>query len=147
MSVFSKSPRTSCRLQLVSSCRSIWLTARSKLSLLRTCPATRLTETSAKVFPFPSFSTLATIAAIVEHKFSLRRNLQWPKRKKLQQPPASTTSTTMFARRADKEKIHINVAETKRVLACFFDVLENQKPAVAFDVIAKGLKRAGTRRR
>lgn len=51
------------------------------------------------------------------------------------------------ARRADKEKIHINVAETKRVLACFFDVLEDQKPAVAFDVIAKGLKRAGTRRR
>jgi hypothetical protein len=51
------------------------------------------------------------------------------------------------ARRADKEKIQINVAETKRVLACFFDVLENQKPAVAFDIIAKGLKRAGTRRR
>lgn len=51
------------------------------------------------------------------------------------------------ARRADKEKIHINVAETKRVLACFFDVLEDQKPAVAFDLIAKGLKRAGTRRR
>ena len=51
------------------------------------------------------------------------------------------------ASRADKEKIHINVAETKRVLACFFDVLGNQKPAVAFDIIAKGLKRAGTRRR
>ena len=51
------------------------------------------------------------------------------------------------SRRADKQKIHINVAETKRVLACFFDVLENQKPAVAFDIIAKGLKRAGTRRR
>jgi hypothetical protein len=51
------------------------------------------------------------------------------------------------SRRADKQKIHINVAETKRVLACFFDVLENQKPAVAFDIIAKGLQRAGTRRR
>lgn len=51
------------------------------------------------------------------------------------------------ARRADKEKIHINVAETKRVIACFFDVLEDQKPAMAFDVISKGLKRAGTRRR
>ncbi len=51
------------------------------------------------------------------------------------------------ARRADKQKIQINVAETKRVLACFFDVLEDQKPAVAFDLIAKGLKRAGTRRR
>lgn len=51
------------------------------------------------------------------------------------------------ARRADKEKIHINVAETKRVIACFFDVLEDQSPAMAFDVVAKGLKRAGTRRR
>ena len=51
------------------------------------------------------------------------------------------------ARRADKEKIKINVAETKRVIACFFDVLEKQKPVVAFDIIAKGLMRAGTRRR
>ncbi len=51
------------------------------------------------------------------------------------------------ARRADKAKIQINVADTKRVLACFFDVMEDQKPAVAFDLIAKGLKRAGTRRR
>lgn len=65
--------------------------------------------------------------------------------------PATTGSLNDIynevARRADKQKIKLNVAETKRVLACFFDVLEDQKPAVAFDVIAKGLKRAGTRRR
>ena len=41
----------------------------------------------------------------------------------------------------------INVAETKRVLACFFDVLEDYKAADAFDFVAKGLKRAGGRRR
>jgi len=51
------------------------------------------------------------------------------------------------AKRADTEGVQINVAETKRVLACFFDVLEDHPPAVAFDLIAKGLKRAGTRRR
>ena len=51
------------------------------------------------------------------------------------------------ARRADTEGLHISVAETKRVLACFFDVLEDHPPAVAFDLIAKGLKRAGGRRR
>ncbi|EMI51937.1 hypothetical protein [Rhodopirellula sallentina] len=51
------------------------------------------------------------------------------------------------ARKADTDGLEINVAETKRVLACFFDVLEDYKPAEAFDIVAKGLKRAGTRRR
>ncbi|EMI44520.1 hypothetical protein [Rhodopirellula sp. SWK7] len=51
------------------------------------------------------------------------------------------------ARKADTDGLQINVAETKRVLACFFDVLEDYKPAEAFDFVAKGLKRAGTRRR
>jgi hypothetical protein len=51
------------------------------------------------------------------------------------------------AARADTAGTKINVADTKRVLACFFDVLEDYKPAEAFDFIAKGLKRAGTRRR
>lgn len=51
------------------------------------------------------------------------------------------------AARADTQGVKINVAETKRVLACFFDVLEDYKPAEAFDFVAKGLKRAGTRRR
>ena len=51
------------------------------------------------------------------------------------------------AAKADKQTIHINAAETKRVLACFFDVLENYKPADAFDLVAKGLKRSGGRRR
>jgi len=51
------------------------------------------------------------------------------------------------SRKADTQGVKINVAETKRVLACFFDVLEDQKPVDAFDFVAKGLKRAGTRRR
>ena len=51
------------------------------------------------------------------------------------------------AKRADTAGLHINVAETKRVLAVFFDVLEDQPPSVAFDLISKGLKRAVGRRR
>lgn len=51
------------------------------------------------------------------------------------------------ARRADKDGVHINVAETKRVLACFFDVLEDYPPSVGFSIISKGLQRAGKRRR
>ena len=51
------------------------------------------------------------------------------------------------ARKADTQSVKINVAETKRVLACFFDVLEDYKAADAFDFVAKGLKRAGGRRR
>lgn len=51
------------------------------------------------------------------------------------------------ARKADTEGLKLNVAQTKRVLACFFDVLEECKPADAFDFVAKGLKRAGSRRR
>jgi len=51
------------------------------------------------------------------------------------------------AKRADMDGVHINVAETKRVLACFFDVLEDYPPSVCFDIIGKGLKRAGKRDR
>lgn len=51
------------------------------------------------------------------------------------------------ARKADTDGLQISVAETKRVLACFFDVLDEYKPTEAFDFVAKGLKRAGTRRR
>lgn len=51
------------------------------------------------------------------------------------------------ARKADTDDLQINVADTKRVLACFFDVLEDYKAAEAFDFVAKGLKRAGARRR
>ncbi|GAA4451380.1 hypothetical protein [Novipirellula rosea] len=51
------------------------------------------------------------------------------------------------AARANTHGVNINAAATKRVLACFFDVLEDYKPAEAFDFVAKGLKRAGTRRR
>ena len=51
------------------------------------------------------------------------------------------------AAKADTKNVKINVAETKRVLACFFDVLEDYKAVDAFDFVAKGLKRAGGRRR
>ena len=51
------------------------------------------------------------------------------------------------ASRADTEGVEINAAETRRVLACFFDVLEDHSPDVAFDLIAKGLKQTGGRRR
>ena len=51
------------------------------------------------------------------------------------------------AAKADTEGIKLNVAQTKRVLACFFDVLEDYKPADAFDFVAKGLKRSASRRR
>lgn len=45
------------------------------------------------------------------------------------------------------EGVQINVVETKRVLACFFDVLEDYNAAEAFDFVAKGLKRSSGRRR
>lgn len=51
------------------------------------------------------------------------------------------------ARHADTAGLKLNVAQTKRVLACFFDVLEDQKPADAFDFVSKGLKRSAMRRR
>jgi len=51
------------------------------------------------------------------------------------------------AAKVDTAGVKINVAETKRVLACFFDVLEDYKAAEAFDFVAKGLKRSAGRRR
>ena len=48
---------------------------------------------------------------------------------------------------ANTKGLKISVAETKRVLACFFDQLEDLKLEEAFDMIAKGLKAAGKRRR
>jgi hypothetical protein len=51
------------------------------------------------------------------------------------------------AAKADTEGLSISVAETKRALASFFDVLEEYKSADAFDFVARGLKRAGRRRR
>ena len=51
------------------------------------------------------------------------------------------------ARRADTGGLKISAVETKRVMTCFFDVLEDYPPADAFDFIAKGLKLAGKRRR
>ena len=51
------------------------------------------------------------------------------------------------ASKADTAGVKISVAETKRVLACFFDVLEDYKAAEAFDIVTKGLKRSAGRRR
>ena len=62
---------------------------------------------------------------------------------------ACTTNLNEFynevARRADTEGLKINAAETKRVIACFFDVLQHCPPTMAMDLIAKGLKRAAQR--
>lgn len=75
------------------------------------------------------------------------------KKATVKKAPAKKKASTLndiyneVARKADTDGLQINVAETKRVLACFFDVLEDYKPAEAFDFVAKGLKRAGTRRR
>ncbi|TWT80526.1 hypothetical protein CA13_19710 [Planctomycetes bacterium CA13] len=68
--------------------------------------------------------------------------------KKTTKKPQLTLSDiyNQVSRKADTKGVKINVAETKRVLACFFDVLEDYKPVEAFDFIAKGLKHAGTRR-
>ncbi len=62
---------------------------------------------------------------------------------------ASTLSDfyNQVAAKADTQGVKINVTETKRVIACFFDVLEDYKAADAFDFVAKGLKRASGRRR
>jgi hypothetical protein len=68
-------------------------------------------------------------------------------KKKKNKPATLSDIYDQVARKADTKKVKINVAETKRVLACFFDVLEDYKAADAFDFVAKGLKRAGGRRR
>ena len=67
--------------------------------------------------------------------------------KKSAQPKTLYDFYNQIARKADTEGLKLNAAQTKRVLACFFDVLEDCPPADAFDFVAKGLKRAGQRRR
>ncbi len=61
--------------------------------------------------------------------------------------PSLNTIYNEVAKRADTHGTKINAAESKRVLACFFDVLSECPPADAFDFVAKGLKRAGRRSR
>lgn len=51
------------------------------------------------------------------------------------------------SRKADTEKVQINAADVSRVLSVMFDILEDLKPAEAFDVISKGLASAAKRRR
>ena len=51
------------------------------------------------------------------------------------------------SRKADTEKVQINAADVSRVLSVMFDILEDLKPAEAFDLISKGLASASKRRR
>lgn len=50
------------------------------------------------------------------------------------------------SRRADTAGTKINAAETSRVLAKFFDVLSEYKPAQAVQIVADGLKAAQRRK-
>lgn len=54
---------------------------------------------------------------------------------------------TEVARKADTPKVHINAADVTRVLSVMFDLLEDLKPAEAFDLISKGLASASKRKR
>lgn len=73
--------------------------------------------------------------------------------RKAKKKPAKKKAATLndiynrVAAKADTEGLSVNAAETRRVLACFFDVLEDYKAADAFDFVAKGLKRSSGRRR
>ncbi len=70
--------------------------------------------------------------------------------KKKAKKPTSRSLNEIYdkvSRNADTQGTKINVAETKRVIACFFAALEDYSAADAFDFVAKGLKRAGQRRR
>ena len=51
------------------------------------------------------------------------------------------------AGKADTKGLMINAAETKRVLAVFFDLLEDLSPNDALDLLSKGLKQAAKRKR
>ncbi|MEM8668746.1 MAG: hypothetical protein AAGG48_14595 [Planctomycetota bacterium] len=51
------------------------------------------------------------------------------------------------SRRTDTEGTKINVAETKRVLACFFDELQELTPQEFSEVLAKGTRQARDRRK
>lgn len=61
--------------------------------------------------------------------------------------PTLTEIYDKVAGKADTGKTSINVADTKRVLACFFDALEDYSASEAMDLVAKGLKQAQKRRR
>ena len=69
------------------------------------------------------------------------------KKKAASKAPSLTDIYDQVSRKADTAKLQINAAETKRVLACFFDALEDYSAAEAFDLVAKGLKAAQKRRR
>lgn len=68
------------------------------------------------------------------------------KKKAAAKTPTLSTIYDTVACHADTEGLQINAAGTKRVLACFFDALADYPPAEAFDLVAKGLKRAATRK-
>ena len=51
------------------------------------------------------------------------------------------------ARKADTKGTKMDAAETQRVLAVLFDVLEEASPHEALDLLSKGLQQAAKRRR
>ena len=75
------------------------------------------------------------------------------KKKAAKKKPAKKKAPTLndlynrIAAKADTQGVKINAADTRRVLSCFFDALEDYPPAVAFDLVAKGLMHSGGRRR
>jgi hypothetical protein len=73
---------------------------------------------------------------------SERGEMTMPKNKKSKGPTLSAIYNEVAAR-ADTEGLEINVAETKRVLACFFDILADHSAPGVFHIVAKGLRRAG----
>ena len=69
------------------------------------------------------------------------------KKKAAAKSPTLTELYSKVAGKADTAKLQINAAETSRVLACFFDILEDYSATDAMDLVAKGLKQAQKRRR
>ena len=68
------------------------------------------------------------------------------KKKATKKKPNLNDIYNKVAGRADTEGLKIGAAETKRVLACFFDVLDEEKGVDAFEFVTKGLRAAGKRK-
>lgn len=83
-------------------------------------------------------------------RFRLRRcRVAPPAAKTAEAPMPKVKLKDVYAevsRRADTAGTKINAAETSRVLAKFFDVLSEYKPAQAVQIVADGLKAAQKRK-
>lgn len=67
--------------------------------------------------------------------------------KKSARGPSLNAMYNEVSRRADTAGLKISAAETRRVLATFFDLLEDCDPRDAFAIVGAGLAEAGKRRR